>query len=241
MTEMIGLHEALARVVLVDRDFVEILTEIIGVARRSMPGTEAISITLIRGEKAYTAAYDGALALEADELQYERGYGPCMDAARAGQLFVVDDMRQEDRWPDYAQHAAGAGVGSSLSVPLPFQASTIGALNSYATHPRAFAAEDVALGEEIAAWVALAVSTADAAARTVQELTQMRTAMVSRASIEQAKGILMERHRITADQAFTLLTHASQHTNTKLREVAEELVRTGWLPGAVVEEPAEAV
>ena len=232
MTNLIELHQDLARVVIVDRDFVEVLTEIIGVARRSIPGTEAISITLVRGEKAYTAAYEGRLALEADELQYERGYGPCMDAGRAGQVFLVDDMRHEDRWPDYAQHAAGVGVGSSLSVPLPFQASTVGALNSYATKPHAFRDDDVALGEEVAAWVALAVSNAEAAARTVQELGHMRAAMASRAVIEQAKGILIERHRITADQAFTLLTHSSQHTNTKLRDVADELVRTGTLRGA---------
>ena len=50
--------------------------------------------------------------------------------------------------------------------------------------------------------------------------------------VEQAKGILMERHRLTADKAFTLLTKASQHTGLKLRAVAEELVRTGALPGS---------
>jgi AmiR/NasT family two-component response regulator len=53
--------------------------------------------------------------------------------------------------------------------------------------------------------------------------------MMSRASIEQAKGILMERHKIKEDEAFTVLTHASQRTNTKLRDVAAELVRTGTL------------
>ena len=49
-----------------------------------MPGSEASSITLIRGEKAFTAAFDGQLAMDADELQYQRGYGPCLDAGRAG-------------------------------------------------------------------------------------------------------------------------------------------------------------
>ena len=54
--------------------------------------------------------------------------------------------------------------------------------------------------------------------------------MMARARIEQAKGILMERHKIKEDEAFTVLTHASQKTNTKLRDVAAELVRTGDLP-----------
>jgi hypothetical protein len=51
-------------------------------------------------------------------------------------MFLIDDMRSEQRWPDYAQHAAAHGVLSSLSVPLPFQGATIGALNTYAGRPR---------------------------------------------------------------------------------------------------------
>ena len=57
-----------------------------------------------------------------------------------------------------------------------------------------------------------------------------RAAMASRAVIEQAKGILMERHKVTEDQAFAELSRASQNTNIKLRDVADELVRTGAIP-----------
>jgi len=231
MDSLPELHEALARIVVADRELSDVLTEIIGIARSAMPNVDAASITLIRAEKPFTAAYDGQMALDADELQYERGYGPCMDAGRAGQMFLIDDMRTEQRWPDYAQHAAAHGVLSSLSVPLPFQGATIGALNTYAGRPQVIDDHDIELAEEVAAWLAIAIGNAEAAARTSEDLTQLRTAMMSRASIEQAKGILMERHRIKEDDAFTILTHASQQTNTKLRDVAEELVRTGALPG----------
>jgi GAF domain-containing protein len=231
MQNLIQLHEALAGVVLTDRRVSDVLNEITGIARRAMPGTDAASITLIRGEEPFTAAYDGKMALDADELQYERGYGPCVDAGRAGQVFLIDDMRTEERWPDYAQHAAAHGALSSLSVPLPFQGTSIGALNTYAGRPHAFGERDVVLAEEVAAWVAVAIGRADAAARTSEDLAHLRIAMTSRAVIEQAKGILMERHKVTEDQAFTILTHASQRTNTKLRDVAAELVQTGALLG----------
>ena len=230
MNNLTELHEALARVVSADRELSDVLTEITRIARSAMPSVEAASITLIRGEKPFTAAYDGQMALDADELQYERGYGPCMDAGRAGQMLLVDDMRSDQRWPDYAQSVAAHGVLSSLSVPLPFQGATIGALNTYAGRPNLFDDQDVEVAEEVAAWVAIAVGNAEAAARTSEDLTQLRTAMVTRACIEQAKGILMERHKIKEDEAFTILTHASQRTNTKLRDIAEELVRTGALP-----------
>ena len=231
MPDLTALHQALAGVVLGGRGLAEVLTEITGIARTAMPGTEASSITLIRGETAFTAAFDGQMAIDADELQYQRGYGPCVDAGRAGQVFLVEDIGQEQRWPDYARQVAAQGVRSSLSVPLPFQGVTIGALNNYAAAPGSFGATDLAVGQEVAAWVALAVGNADMIARSVEELAGMRAAMASRAVIDQAKGILMERRKVTEDQAFTELSRASQNTNIRLRDVADELVRTGELPG----------
>src|ERR1700712_5202987 len=154
MPDLTVLHKLLAGVVLGGRGLPEVLTEITGIARRAVPGSEASSITLIRGETAFTAAFDGQMAMDADELQYQRGYGPCVDAGRAGQIFLVEDMCNENRWPDYARHVAKQGVRSSLAVPLPFQGVTIGALNNYSTTPGAFGNSDVAAGQEIAAWVA---------------------------------------------------------------------------------------
>ena len=235
MSDLSKLHASLGQMVVVNRSLEDVLSEITTIARAVMPGTDAASITLIRGDDAFTAAYAGQLAMDADELQYERGYGPCMDAARASQVFLVQDMANDERWPDYCRHAADQGARASLSVPLPFQGVTIGALNTYARTPRAYAEEDLVLGQEIAAWIAVAVGNAEGTARTLQELDQMRAAMLSRATIEQAKGILMERYKVSEDQAFKLLTHASQHTNTKLRLVADELVSTGLLPGAALD------
>ncbi len=55
-------------------------------------------------------------------------------------------------------------------------------------------------------------------------------ALESRAVIDQAKGILMERYELTADLAFQALTRVSMQTNTKVRDVADTLVRTGVFP-----------
>lgn len=124
-----------------------------------------------------------------------------------------------------------------MSMPLPFQSTTIGALNGYARRAHAFGVEDRTLAEEVASWIALAIGHADSAAQTSEELAHLKTAMKSRAVIEQAKGILVERFKITEDMAFTMLARASQTTNIKLREVASELVTTGLLRGAA--EPAQ--
>jgi GAF domain-containing protein len=233
MSTLTTMHQELARVVVAGRELGDVLHDITGIARRAMPGTEAASITLLQDDDAHTAAYDGQLAMDADELQYEQGYGPCMDAGRAGEVLLITDMAAEERWPGYTARAIEHGVGSSLSLPLPFRYTTVGALNAYASAAHAFSASDVDLGEEVATWVALAISNAEASTLTAQELRDMRTAMVSRAVIEQAKGVLVERYKVTADQAFTLLARASQHADVKLRDVADELVRTGVLVGSV--------
>ncbi|GAB3252357.1 GAF and ANTAR domain-containing protein [Kineococcus gypseus] len=233
MPDLTHLHRALAGVLIAERSLDDVLTDVVRLAREALPGAESVSITLLRGDEAFTAAHDGRMALDADELQYERGYGPCVDAGRAGQVFLVEDMATDERWPDYSARAAAAGVGSSLSLPLPVLGRSVGGLNCYSSRPRAFGPEEVELGQEVAAFVAVAVANADASARSAQDAENMRRAMASRAVIEQAKGVLVERHRITPEQAFTLLTHASQRTNVKLREVAEQLVSTGVLLGAV--------
>ncbi|MGY1617852.1 ANTAR domain-containing protein [Geodermatophilus sp. SYSU D00691] len=215
----------LSRVVLADRRLEEILGEITDLARRSIPGAESTSITLIRDDKGFTAAHSGQMALDADELQYERGYGPCLDAGRGNVVLRIDDMTTEQRWPDYVARVRELGVGSSLSVPLPYQGTSIGALNIYSSTPRAFAsAESLEAGLEVAEAIAVAVVNADAHAQLGEQARHMRLAMDSRAVIEQAKGVLMAQRHIDAEQAFEVLREASQRYNRKLRDIAQGIV-----------------
>jgi GAF domain-containing protein len=219
----------LSRVALVDRSLTEVLTDITRIAAMGIPGAESTSITLIRDDdKAFTAAHHGEMALLADELQYAKGYGPCMDAGRGGVLLRVDDMRDETRWPDYVDHVvAEAGVLSSLSVPLPYQGSSIGALNNYSTKPAAFATpESLRAALEVAEVIAVAVANADSHWQLGEQARNMRLAMESRAVIEQAKGVLMAQRHIDAEQAFEILREASQRYNRKLRDIALGIVES---------------
>jgi GAF domain-containing protein len=219
------LWRELSRVVLVDRTLEQVLGDITALAARGIPGAESTSITLIRGERAFTAAHHGEMALAADELQYERGYGPCLDAGRGNVVLRIDDMRTEPRWPDYVSRVLDTGVRSSLSVPLPYQGASIGALNIYSTRPEAFATpESLEAGLQVAEGIAVAVVNAEAHAQVRDQARNMRVAMDSRAVIEQAKGVLMAQRHVDADQAFDILREASQRYNRKLRDIAEGIV-----------------
>jgi GAF domain-containing protein len=216
----------LNRVVLVGRTLDDVLAEITRIAAAGIPGAEATSITLLRDDKPFTAAYHGEMARAADELQYEKGYGPCMDAGRGGVVLRIDDMARETRWPDYAARVtAETGVRSSLSVPLPYQGNSIGALNNYSTEPAAFASPaSIEAGLEVAEVVAVAVANAEAHWQLGEQARNMRIAMDSRAVIEQAKGVLMAQRHVDAEQAFEILREASQRYNRKLREIALGIV-----------------
>lgn len=218
----------LSRVVLVGRTLTEVLTDVTAIAARGIPGAEATSITLLRADKAYTAAHSGEMALAADELQYEHGYGPCMDAGRGGVLLRVDDMRTETRWPDYVAHVcATTPVRSSLSIPLPYQGASIGALNNYSSKPAAFASPaSLRAGTDVAEVIAVAVANADAHAQLFEQARNMRLAMESRSVIEQAKGVLMAQRHVDAEQAFEILRDASQRYNRKLRDIAFGVVES---------------
>jgi GAF domain-containing protein len=217
----------LARVVLAGRTLDEVLGEIVAIANREIPGAESTSITLLRADKAFTAAHHGEMSLAADELQYAQGHGPCMDAGRGGVVLRVDDMRTETRWPDYVARVADTGVRSSLSVPLPYQGSTIGALNIYSSRTTAFATpESLTAGLEVAETIAVAVANADAHWQLTEQARNMRLAMESRAAIEQAKGVLMAQRHVDAEQAFEILRAASQRYNRKLRDIATGIVES---------------
>jgi AmiR/NasT family two-component response regulator len=99
----------------------------------------------------------------------------------------------------------------------------LGALNLYSSQPHAFDEDAEHVGLLFATHAAVAL----AAALQQEHLTQ---AIHGRDLIGQAKGILMERHKLTADQAFTVLVRTSQRSNTKLRDLAEHLANTGELP-----------
>ena len=157
-----------------------------------------------------------------DVLQQETGRGPCIDASREQVTIRVDDMVTETRWPEYTGRALALSVASMLCVPLCVNEHQLGSVSLYATDRAAFTLADEYVARLFASQAALALAEAHRA-------DQMRQALSSRDIIGQAKGILMERHRITADEAFRLLSKHSQQVNRKLADVARALAETGTL------------
>ena len=214
----------LGRIKLADTDIDSILQKIAELAQRAIPGADDVSVTLMRGKAAHTAAFTGDLALACDERQYERGHGPCLDASATAATLLIDDMEQETRWPDYTWSAVEAGAHSSLSIGLPVHDTVTGALNLYARTPGAFDDDAITLAQRFGGYAAVALANAHLYDTQASLAQHMQAAMENRAVIEQAKGIIMGERRCSPDEAFAILTKVSQDSNRKVRDVAAALV-----------------
>ena len=197
-----------------------------------LPGSLQASVTLLVKGLPSTVASTGQLAVDLDEAQYEHGHGPCLHAASTGEAAEIADTRTDSRWPDYTRRAAERGNRSSLSVPLLIDEDerVFGALNLYAPQPDAFDEDSRSAALAFGPYAAVAAGNVYAYQSARNMADNLQAALENRAVIEQAKGILIERYKLTPDHAFRLLAVASMNGNRKLRHVAEDLVTTGELP-----------
>ncbi len=206
-----------------------LLEEIVGLAQQTLPGRLESSVTLLTGDDATTAVYTGQLALALDECQYRLGDGPCMSAAAHREPIEILDTRSETRWPEFAGAARGHGCLSTLSLPFPLHEGVSGSLNIYARRPAAFDDGTRGFARRFASYGAVVAGNMLVYESALDRAKNLEAALTSRAVIDQAKGVLMERFKMTADQAFQALAKVSMESNTKVRDIAERFVATGDL------------
>jgi GAF domain-containing protein len=219
--------DQLSRVALREHSMSSLLQRVADLSNGVMPGdTETTVSLLLRGRPA-TPASTAPLANELDGAQFGDGDGPCMHAARTGELTEITDNRSDDRWPMYARRAVEHGYFSSLSVPLQVDHGVDGAINTYARKADAFDEESRSVAVRFAPYAAVAIANMQTYQHAREMADNLQAALETRAIIDQAKGILLERYKVTPEQAFHLLAQVSMRTNVKLRDVADGLVRTG--------------
>jgi GAF domain-containing protein len=212
------------------------LQAVVDLAVATIEGCDFADLFVLKAGRVTTPVGTDPVVAQLDALQLGVGEGPCLDCMAQGTAFYAEDLAGDPRWPNFGPEAASAGVRSLLALCLSGD-GTVGALNLYARYPVAFGAVDRARGLVLAGLAGLALSVAEAHEEELRRAENLRQALVTRELIGQAQGILMERERITAEQAFDILRRASQHLNTKLREVAQQLVETGERPQTGVARP----
>lgn len=192
--------------------------EIAANATEIVPGTQCAGMIVIRrGHSLHSAAYTGDLALQVDLAHAETGEGPCLTTDEPDTVHVIGDMSREERWPRFTRSALDLGVASMVSCGVHSEPGWRSVLNVYAPRPGVF---DSANAQLLAAYAAFA-SHALASAADVGTLKQ---AMVTRQTIGEATGILMERHQLSSREALDALLEMARGQGVALWAVAGELV-----------------
>ena len=213
---------------------------VVGLARVTVTGADGVSVCLSRHGTLTTVAASDATVKGMDRDQYDTGEGPCVAAATEGHWFHVESLDDEERWPAFIPRARERGINSILSTPLLTQTRPVGALNIYSNRARAFAKPELELSSMFASQASdLLVSAAMDVS--MEDLSrQLQDALKGRDVIAQARGVLMARHGVTAEAAYTMLRRSSRQTSTPLRRVAEDLMGSTTEPATGVTAPDDA-
>ncbi|GAA2013519.1 GAF and ANTAR domain-containing protein [Nocardioides kribbensis] len=194
------------------------LATIAKVACESTPGIDHVGISVAhRGGRIETRAWTDQVVVELDQLQYDTGQGPCLQALETDGVVRVEHARHEQRWPAFIPGAVRLGLRSQLGVRLNSDARTFGALNLYSFSSDTLSDETVQMSELFASHAALAMGHAE-------RIGNLSAALTSRKVIGIALGLLMHRLEIDEPTAFAYLTRMSASTETKLRDVAASVV-----------------
>jgi transcriptional regulator with GAF, ATPase, and Fis domain len=208
---------------------VETLASVVDLAVATIDGCDYAGIFLAEGDGMTSPVHTGPIVVAMDALQVLNGEGPCLEAVAQQVIVYAEDLGSDQRWPQFCPEAKAAGIRSVLALPLADEARR-GALNLYARYPSAFGVVDRGKAVILTSLATLALSAAHLHENEERRAENLHLALRTRELIGQAEGILMQRERINADEAFDILRRASQHLNRKLREVAQDLVDTGEGP-----------
>lgn len=198
------------------------LRAVVTLARHSVEGCDLASGILILDGEAAVAEASEPLAADLDRLQHELGEGPGLQACGISSIVSTDDLSTDARWPSFSQRARRCGIAAVVSIPLIPEREFPrwhGWLTLYSRQPGPFPSGSLALAQTLGLHFSNTFNTA-------LHAKNLEAALASRDLIGQAKGIIMARKNIDDEQAFAILRQVSQHTNRKLRDIAETVVRS---------------
>jgi ANTAR domain len=202
-----------------------VLSRVVETAIAVVPGADLVSVTLRTSDGRFaTPVETDELASALDEIQYSANEGPCVDATRTEGLGVTScpDLKAGSPWPVFGPKAADLGVRAVFGAGLFPDADPprMGALNFYSYKANGLDGVDQDIALLLAAHASVALAGTKAVTAAELEAAQLRQALESRDVIGQAKGILMQRRGVSADEAFAILRDASQSLNMKLADIA---------------------
>lgn len=160
-------------------------------------------------------------------FQIQNDEGPCLDCYRTGQAVIVSDIRAggtAHRWPLFAAAAAEMGYAGVHAIPMRLRDQVIGTLNLFRTAPDGLNPAVVVAATALVDVATIGILQERALRQQEVVAGQLQLALNSRIIIEQAKGVLAERLRVTPDEAFVMLRRYARDHNHRLTELAGDVI-----------------
>ncbi len=232
MTDMMPLAEELSRVyarmsgLLLSEETVQTALDLVtSLAVDTVGGAVGAGVTLVDAEGRKTsAAATSELVAEVDRLQYELDEGPCLAACAQGEIIRMDDLEQDQRWPRWTSTALPLGVRSTLSVPMTSHDRVLGAIKIYGDEAGVFTAASDLLLTRFAAQAAILLANVQTLEHAERLSESLQEALRARNLIATASGILMERHRLSEQQAFLRLVEDAGRSQQELVDEATTVI-----------------
>jgi signal transduction protein with GAF and PtsI domain len=165
-----------------------------------------------------------------DEQAFERaerdlGEGPCIDAFASGEVVCTSDLRADSRWPRLGPAARSNQIRGVLAAPVLHDGRAVGTCNAYTASPRPWTANDVEAIRAYAAMLSQLIGSVSDARHKGELAAQLQFALESRVLVEQAKGVLIERHGLDGQAAFTRLRRQARSSSCKMTDGAREILK----------------
>ena len=211
--------------VLTDEHDVSDILQTLGDYCTELLPVHGIGVLLMDKGRLSVATYNTAEGQRIEDLEAELGEGPCSEAVRDGRPVLVPDVAEvQDRYPRFVPAALDAGVHAIHALPMSARSEHLGALDVISTQPIALSPQDVATAQLLADVTIAYIVNVQARAADSRLASQLQFALDNRVIIEQAKGVLAERHRETPSAAFERLRSHARSTQASVRSVADEVV-----------------
>lgn len=214
----------LASLPLTGVDAVEILRQASTVCQDALGDTVTLSLNQGPPSAPTAVSSSGPVAQVGDGVQIALGEGPCITAFEKRLTVVASDLRSDERWPRFAADPRTQDIAGVIATPMVIGGELLGAVTVYGDIGDPPDGRLVEAAELLAAAVAAVLY--ELTVRHELQLTaaHMERALSSRATIDQAKGMVMADRGCTADEAFEHLVELSSTQHMKLRDLARQLV-----------------
>jgi GAF domain-containing protein len=225
-TELADVFVALADSLRPEWDVIDVMDRLVHAATSFTSAVDAGIVLADPSGVLHVLASTSERTTEVEEDQLGIQEGPCLEAFHSGEPVELADLTTADRWPAFTRIALDRGFRSVHATPLRLRERTLGAVNLFSDRPGPLSDRETSIVQALTDIATIGLVHSETLKGQADLTARLQHALDSRVLIEQAKGVLAERHALSIDVAFTLLRKHARRTGTRLHDVAHRVVST---------------